>query len=265
MFKHASIRKYSAPIAGIIVALSLLAIGLRCSAASPNRPPAGKSGSGIVWQAGKQGLHAWENARDGQCGSPVEDGTKFIFTLTMNGKSCYRNQVQPLDTSGNLSRLSDGQQYTWTFRYIDGTPKGDQGMGYDSDARSLIFQIHPYAGGDPCAVLAFNNSDSDGRQQWILRNCDGIVWSGSYKPGERDDWKIVILVSQTDSGYISLYRNGSLVAKAPGATYTNAHGGTGDPWWNFGPYKWRWELPNAGGSGMTRVNATIDDMTMTSP
>ena len=244
----------------------LLAIGLRSSApiaADEHSPPV----TGLVWQAGREGYDRWVLARDGQCGTPHVAGSTFTFTLVQQGAECIRNQAHPADSSGEISRLTDGKQYTWTFRYVDGDPKRSAGgMGYDPDARSLIWQIHPYAGGNPCVSLGFWNGGSVGdQQQWFLSNCAGNVWSGSYHAGEVDDWKIVLLVTQNDDGYIRLYRNGTLVANAKGATYTNSHGGFGDPWWNFGPYKWRWKLPDQGGSRLAVVRATITGMTVTSP
>ena len=218
-----------------------------------------------IWKAGDPTLGKWVTSTTYQCGTPQDSGTSFTFKLVKNGTSCGRNQASPTTSSGTLSRLTDGKTYTWTFHYIDGTPSGAQpGMGYDRDARSLIWQIHPYDGGNPCTSLNFDNGGTVGApQQWYISDCNGIVWRGSYTPGEQDDWKIVAVISQTSSGRIQLYRNGSLVANASGPTYTNAQGGSGDPWWNFGPYKWRWELSGGGGSDLTQVNATINDMVVT--
>ena len=231
--------------------------------AAPTATPA-PTGN-IVWQAGNAALGHWVTSNTYQCGNPVNNGTSFTFNLQQNGTNCGRNQASPTDASGNLFRLQDGRQYTWTFHYIDGTPSGTApGMGYDRDARSLIFQVHPYGGGGPCVGLAFYNGGVVGQaQQWLLTSCSGNVWSGSYTPGEQDDWKIVMVPSQTASGILKLYRNGTLVANINGANYNNTGGGTGNPWWNFGPYKWRWELPSGGGSSLTQVNATINNMTLT--
>ena len=166
--------------------------------------------------------------------------------------------------------MTDGQQYTWTFDYIDGNRSGAApGMGYDQDARSLIWQIHPYGGGNPCTGLNFDNGGSVGAaQEWAITNCNGNVWTGSYTPQETDHWVISVLISQTSSGYIKAYRNGTYLGQWSGATYNNNTGtspGSGNLWFNFGPYKWRWELANAGGSTMTQVNATINNMTLTTP
>jgi Concanavalin A-like lectin/glucanases superfamily len=230
----------------------------------PTPAPAPAPAGTVVWKAGDPSLGKWAVSNTYQCGTPVNTGSSFTFNLVQNGTNCGRNQASPNDSSG-MSRLTDGQTYTWTFHYIDGKPDGSApGMGYDVDARSLIWQIHPYAGGNPCVGLDFDNGGVVGQpQQWSIGNCSGNVWRGSYKPGEQDDWKIVILISQTASGHLQLYRNGVKVADAFGATYSNANGGTGNPWWNFGPYKWRWELPGGGGSNMTQVNATIDNMVLT--
>ena len=200
-----------------------------------------------------------------QCGNPVQSGASFSFNLVQNGTNCGRNQANPVDASGNMIRLTDGAQYTWTFHYVDGTQTGAApGMGFDADARSLILQVHPNGGGNACFQLGFNNGGIVGApQQWYLQNCSGTIWQGSYKPGEQDDWKIVMIVSQTSTGHVWLYRNGVKVADVAGATYSNASGGIGDPWFNFGPYKWRWEQANGGGSTMTVVNATINNLTLT--
>ena len=224
------------------------------------------SNGAILWQAGTAGKDGWRNASDGQCGSPAIDGDRFEFTLAQSGSNCLRNQAQPTDSTGDDFRLTDGQQYTWTFHYSDGIAGSTGGMGYDRDARSSIFQIHPYRGGDACVGLDFYNGGVvGGPQQWLLTSCSGNVWSGSYKPGEEDDWKIVVLVSQGPNGHVTLYRNGEQVADATGPTYKNSGLATGGPWWNFGPYKWRWQLPSAGGSTTNRVNATFTGMTLTAP
>lgn len=218
----------------------------------------------VVWQAGTS-LGHWVRSNTYQCGTPVNSGATFSFNLVRNGTSCGRNQASPTDSSGNLSRLTDGVQYAWTFHYSDHTPSGGSpGMGYDRDARSLIFQVHPYGGGGPCVGLAFWNGGVVGQpQKWLLTSCSGNVWSGTYTPGEQDNFKIVMTPSQGSAGRLMLYRNGALVANISGANYNNTGGGNGGPWWNFGPYKWRWELANGGGSSMTQVNATISNMTLT--
>ncbi len=86
------------------------------------------------------------------------------------------------------------------------------------------------------------------------------MWTGTYTPGETDSFKIVARISEGSTGLTQLYRNGSLVASVSGANY---HNSSGNPWWNFGPYKWRWELSGGGGSTMTKINATINNMTLT--
>lgn len=251
--------------AAVFVALGILLLNVRGSAATPNGARI-VAADGVVWQAGLPGFDGWTNARDGQCGAPIQGGTTFSFVLRQKGKDCYRNQVQPTDASGGLSRLVDGRTYTWRFRYRDGDGANARGMGPDDDARSLIFQIHPYGGGNPCVGLAFFNGGVVGQpQQWLLTNCSGNVWSGPYTPGEAVDWRISVAISETASGNIMLYRNGALVANIPGPTYSNDGGGHGDPWWNFGPYKWRWELPDGGGSTMTEVHMSVDGMKLTSP
>jgi hypothetical protein len=218
----------------------------------------------VIWQAGNAALGHWTAATTYQCGMPVQNGASFSFNLKRNGTQCGRNQAFPVDSSGSAIRLTDGAQYTWTFDYVDGTPSGaGPGMGYDRDARSLIFQVHPYAGGNPCASLNFfNGATIGGTQQWELMNCSGTVWRGSYTPGEHDSWKISMIISQTSAGHIWLYRNGVKVADVPGATYNNSGGGQGGPWFNFGPYKWQWESSSTA-SSTTQVNATINNMTLT--
>lgn len=228
-----------------------------------------KGSSVVVWKAGDPTLGRWNVANTYQCGQPVQKGTYFTFTLTRDGQKCGRNQMLPLDANGDLFRLVDGHTYTWTFRYIDGTPSGTPpGMGLDNGRQpeSSIWQIHGYVEQDgPCTGLMFVNGEfypgQTPGQEWSFTTCKGNVWFGKYTPQEQDDWKIVATISSTSSGETRIYRNGVLMFDGHGANYHHAL--SPNPWWNFGPYKWRWELPGGGGSDMTEVNATIDDMTVT--
>jgi hypothetical protein len=232
--------------------------------AAPLTTPVPASGS-VVWQAGDGTLGRWTDATTYQCGSPVQSGSQFSFVLKQSGTSCGRNQVQPLAANGTLSTLAQGGTYTWKFNYVDGSPDGaGPGMGGDTEAQSLIWQIHGTGQtGTPCTELAFGNAES-GAQVWELTTCaHGLgspYWTGSYKAGERDTWQVTALVSDSSNGYVKLYRNGVLVADAPGANYAGVA-----PWWNFGPYKWRWELSGGGGSDMKTVGATISGMVLTKP
>jgi hypothetical protein len=220
--------------------------------------------STIVWRAGDSTLGKWTISNSNQCGSPVNTSTTFSFTLNRSGTYCGRNQANPTMSSGSLLRLTDGATYTWTFNYFDGKIGSKAvGMGVDTDARSLIWQIHGYLESDaPCAELMFVNGpkNTGGPQRWGLQTCAGLVWTGTYSPGESDTFKIVARISKYSSGYTQLYRNGVLVASVGGANY---HNSSGNPWWNFGPYKWRWMLSGGGGSNMYQVNATISNMTLT--
>jgi hypothetical protein len=249
----------------------IVAVGSMTRATPPppsaTTQPSATNGT-IVWQAGNPTLGQWVTANTYQCGNPIQTGAQFTFTLMRNGTACGRNQANPtLGSTGDLIVLKSGQQYTWTFHYIDGTPNGDPpGMGPDSEAQATVWQIHGVIEPDtPCTTLQFLNGP-DGRggsQVWALYTCAGIVWTGTYTPGETDDWKIVAMISEGSDGDIKLYRNGTLMVDAPGANYH--HSATHQAWWNFGPYKWRWELPGGGGSDMTTVNLTIQNMLLTSP
>ncbi|MGZ3575283.1 MAG: hypothetical protein ACXVA3_08385 [Vulcanimicrobiaceae bacterium] len=215
----------------------------------------------VVWKAGDPNLGQRITANTYQCGNPVDNGTQFTFNLVKSGTSCGRNQANPTDSSGNMVRLADGKTYTWTFQYVDGKPDGSApGMGYDTDARAILWQINPYGQpGNHCTDLHFSNGGTIGTAQiWNLSHCNGIVWTGSYKPGEVDNFKIVVTISQTSSGHLTLYRNGTQVASVAGPAYS---GGSGYPWWNFGPYKYTWEAVN---TGMAVVNATFNNMVLTS-
>ncbi|HET9730509.1 MAG TPA: hypothetical protein VFR41_13845 [Acidimicrobiia bacterium] len=192
----------------------------------------------------------------------MNTGTQFEFTLVQNGQLCGRNQASPLAPSGTLFFLTPGTTYTWTWHEIDGPPPG---MGPDQDAQSLVWQIHGYDEPDtPCTSLNFVNGANQlgGPQMWAFFTCAGLVWTGTYSPGESDDWKIVARISMGTDGDTKLYRNGVLQVDSPGANYHNSP--TNQAWWNFGPYKWRWELPGEGGSTMTTVSQTFQNMLLTS-
>jgi len=231
-------------------------------------PMSSASHETLVWQAGNTTKGRWIVANTYQCGTPVVSGSRFTFVLTRDGTSCGRNQANPTTDSGGLVRLDDGQTYVWTFGFVDGAESGGgAGMGPDPgpNPEALIWQIHGYREFDtPCTSLNFvNGAYYPGQapgQEWAFMTCKGAVWFGRYVPGEHDDWKIVATISGSASGETKLYRNGVLVVDDRGANY---HHSVGDPWWNFGPYKWRWELPDGGGSRLTRVTAIIDKMTLT--
>lgn len=185
---------------------------------------------------------------------------------------CIRNQAMPLTDGGDSIYLQDGVRYTWTFRYVDGTPylADSPGMGRDYDARSSIWQIHGNIEmGSPCTGLIFTNGSDDltnNRQMWGFTTCNGVIWRGAYTPGEVDDWKIVAVISKGSDGVTQLYRNGALVATDRGANYHDSHPSPGDPsggpWWNFGPYKWLWaNVPTT--SSMRTINMTIERMMLT--
>lgn len=187
--------------------------------------------------------------------------------------------MMPLDSSGGLERISQGRDYTFSFHYFDGTAShSGPGMGEDKGvADSLIFQVHPINApggvGDLGLRLNFiDNTDDigDGNEHWAVYGpeCSGdkIMWHGDYTPGESDNWKIQLApASYTKSGHTRVYRNDTLVLEYSGANMCNPSVDGGDPWWNMGPYKWRWELPDGGGSTMTEVDATISNMVETSP
>jgi hypothetical protein len=191
---------------------------------------------------------------------PSASGSTFTFNLVQNGSNCGRNQAMPESAPGMGDfPLTLGKTYTWTFTYVDGTPSGGgPGMGADTEAQSLIFQIHDIGCGNGGFALGFNNA-SNGAQQWAVSMPGPVyLWNGPYTPGETDTWAIQMYFSTTTSGWIKLYRDGTLV-------YSNnaiATASCTSNWWNFGPYKWRWEIAGGGGSSMTQVNATIENMVL---
>ena len=221
----------------------------------------------IVWRAGDDERGRWGVATTLQCGRPVQSGSRFVMAFSQGhapgGGRCGRNQANPLEANtGNVVRLDYGRQYTWTFVYIDGTPGGGPGMGYDRDARSLIWQIAPYVTGSDCTQLWLDNGGVVGHpEEWDLKVCGRTVYHGKYTPDERDDFKIVVVPSEGDSGRLTFYRNGTKVGEYHGQ---NVAGSSGAPWWNFGPYKWVWEeYPNH--STMRTAGATFESMQLTSP
>jgi hypothetical protein len=229
-----------------------------------------------VWRAGDPQIGKWKVASASQCGTPVNLRRLFVFSLSYTvvngGGTCMRNQANPLDSDGDAFYLHDGIKYTWTFRFVDGSPyiARAPAMGPDHDARSLIWQIHGnIETGSPCTALTFTNGDDNvtyDNQMWGFSTCNGVVWHGRYLPGEADDWKIIAVISKGDDGMTQLYRNGVLQFTDRGANYHDSHPSFGDPgaypWWNFGPYKWIWkDAPT--NSSMTSVNMTIDNMVLT--
>ena len=230
----------------------------------------------LLWAAGNATLGKWKVASGYQCGTPVNSSTSLTFDLKRSGTSCGRNQANPVTSAGSTLYLQDGHTYTWTFHYIDGKPAGSgPGMGLDtgSHPEALIWQIHGMTESDtPCTSLNFVNgayySQSVGAGQlWAFSTCRGFVWFGKYTHGENDDWKIVATIADADIssetyGETKLYRNGVLVVDNKGPNYHHSAAHPASSWWNFGPYKWRWDVSN-GGSNMTEVNATINNMTLT--
>lgn len=239
---------------------------------APTVSPVPASSGTVLWKLGDPtlGQYVLPQASDGQCGTQSISGATVSFLMSENGTACYRDQINP-EVNGNNQILTDGQQYTWTFHYIDGSASdAAPGMGYDQDARSLLWQIHAYNGSNVCTALGFDNGGTIGApQQWNFANsCTGLInWRGTYTPGEQDDWEIQALISSTSAGWVKLYRNGTLVYSGTGPNYS---GGTGGPWWNFGPYKWRWELQSGIGdlgnvTTMSTVGATFSNMVLTTP
>ncbi|MGB6984904.1 MAG: LamG-like jellyroll fold domain-containing protein [Candidatus Aquilonibacter sp.] len=265
--------------------------------ADPTAAPTASPSGTVVWEAGSATLGKWEAANTYQCGSPSVSATTTSFTLSQGsapgGGHCGRNQLQPLNASGGLSQLTPGQSYTWTFQYDDSAASGSgQGMGLDchagakcgngvttgcpgtscvGDARSSVWQIH----GDgetnsPCTELGFANGSNGASspQVWAFYDCgtgssSQIEWTGSYTAGETDNWKITVVVSDGNTGSVQLYRNGTLVySKSSISTYTDSP--SGNPWWDYGIYKWIWEnAPND--SSLSIVNFTIKNMEVTTP
>ncbi len=235
--------------------------------ASPTATPTGSPYGTIVWQAGSS---KWQNATDGQCGSPILSGSTFYFDLKQNGTSCMRNQILPLTAGGSTFQLTPGATYTWTFTTIDGDPNGNPpGMGNDAgEAQSIFWQIHGNDEPDtPCAQLGYGNTppnSSNGQPQLMLGDtcADSLsspLWTGPYTPGETDSWVIQAKISAGSDGWITYTRNGVVVGSNQGANYKES---TGNPWWNVGPYKWRWGISGGGGSKMTEVQLTIVGLTL---
>jgi hypothetical protein len=222
-----------------------------------------------VWLAGDPVLGNWEPGDDEhQCGTPVQSGTTFTMTLTRDGNNCNRNQATPLlGQTGGLVFLTPGIQYTWTWHEVDGlVGLPVLGMGPDTDARSLVWQIHGLDEPDsPCTELAFYNNPAQTRAFTV---CGITIKTLPYTPTESDDWKVVAIVCDKTScppgisPETKLYRNNVLMVDYVGQ---NAHNGKNHKyWWNFGPYKWPWSDGTYTGS-MTFVSQTFSNMKLTTP
>jgi hypothetical protein len=233
--------------------------------ATPATTTSSSSLGSVVWQAGSSSLGNWTDADTYQCGSPSLSGSQFTFNLKQSGTSCGRNQAQPESSAGSGEfLLANGSTYTWTFKYIDGTPSGSgPGMGSDKEAQSLIWQMHDNGGGCTFTTpsLGFTNNSS-GAQVWDFSALGATgseySWEGAYTPGESDTFQIQVYMA-TSGGYMKLWRNGTQVMDLTNVETSGCSTGT---WWNFGPYKWRWELSGGGGSSMSQINATIQNMTV---
>lgn len=222
----------------------------------------------VVWQAGSPTLGKWEVANTYQCGEPILTGSSFYFDLKQDGTKCGRNQMLPLTSSGATFQLTPGRTYTWTFDYIDGNPHAP-GMGNDTgEAQSVVWQIHGNDEPDtPCTQLGFGNSPANSGsgqpQQWLMDDCASSLsnpfWVGVYTPQETDHFIIQAKIASDSTGTLQAWRNGVQIASRKGANFKES---TGNPWWNFGVYKWRWELANGGGSKMTEVQDTVNNMTL---
>jgi hypothetical protein len=226
------------------------------------------SGGAVIWKAGSSALGKWEKATDDQCGLPAASGAAFTFALTQDTAkfSCARNMANLLDPSGDdLLGLDDGHRYTFSFRFVD------LGMA-DADARSLIWQIHghpePHT---PCTSLNLYNEDGVGSaQRWALGTCDAAgvsqmgenkpVWTGAFTPGESDEWKIVVVPSNTARGSVALYRNGHFEGSWKNIV---TYHGENPPWVGIGIYKWIWLSRNE--STASSVRMRIEDLTIATP
>jgi hypothetical protein len=234
----------------------------------------------VVWDANNGSNNQWESgsAIAGQCGTPSLVAGSFYMSLTATpnntNSTCVRNIALLMRPDrSNYLLLNFGQQYTISFHYIDGDSNGGCsnaplvcGMGYDQDARSLIFQIHQLAGGG-CMELGFDNGGVIGNpQQWNITNCANStgnpLWRGNFVPGETDDWKIVITAACDSTGTLALYRNGVQQSLANGGNGANVLCGS-QSWISIGPYKWRWQ--DGGLSNLNYVQGTFNNLLVTTP
>ena len=247
---------------------------------SPTPSPTPTPSGTVLWREGDATLGKWELGTSGQCGSPVVSGASMQFNLDSNPgnnttSTCYRNIVLADTSSSSTLLLTPGTTYTFSWHYIDGTATdapasgATGGMGYDRDARGLIFQIHQFNGG-VCLGLDFDNGGViGGTQQWHLSDCGGDVWrSTAYTPGEVDDFKLVVKISSTTPcsgatcGTMQFYRNGVLQTLNLGdnGIGPNVLAGS-NSWFSMGPYKWRWS--DGGSSSLYHVVCTIQNMLVT--
>jgi hypothetical protein len=240
--------------------------------ASPTSSPTAPPGK-IVWQTGTPGLDNWTNATDGEECCPIVNGTQFSFDFKQHGQTYMRQQMLPLTPGGSTFPLTDGATYWFSFDYGDYGLQGQPpGMGDDKgDAQRIFWQIHGLGQtGTPYTQLGFGNTppnSSTGQpQEWVMSGCGAShslsnpFWTAPYTPGEKDHFDIQVLVSETSNGFVNLYRNHQLVASCNGPTYFDSP--QGPPFWNAGPYVWRWSLANEGGSLMTEVQMLLDNLTV---
>jgi hypothetical protein len=286
-------------------------------AATPTPQPSSSPGT-VLWKTGDGTLGAYTlpAVADGQCSgvAPTVSGANASFTVlrntnapyTYNGtnfasgaSTCWRNQMNPMNASGQVYEFKLGLPQKFTFQTVvnlNGNVLYEGvGNGIAIDIPAIVWQSHaesgaaPYDNGQPCAMLviqntyaAYVNGDNNygvipdpggGQAIWNFHSCaagesdfTGPAYNSPdiIQQGQVDTWEIDITPEMlgTAGSSIKVIRNGAVVYNTTSPICDN----TGLPnqcWWNYGAYMFHWkdsaEPPGWNNAG---VNVQVNNMTL---